>query len=209
MKVVCTCGKKLQLPDALVGKGVRCPFCQASLSTAGPAEELPVALDHPPTPDELAARAPKKDEVPFPAPAGNPSDESAAGLEQTLDQLAEAVGQAGGGTAQAPAVRPAVTGPVATDTSPSPAAEIAPASAASTTVDEPSAANGSTPDAGDHLNDLAMALQAGAGQAAPARPAPVRPTAARPTAGRPRPAKAGGRVKAGAPGDEDEADDQP
>ena len=35
MKVLCGCGKSLQVPDALVGKRVKCPHCGSSLAAEG------------------------------------------------------------------------------------------------------------------------------------------------------------------------------
>ncbi|MBN9118686.1 MAG: hypothetical protein J0I06_05940 [Planctomycetes bacterium] len=63
VRVSCTCGKHLQVPDAAAGKKVRCPACQAVLTVPADAPRpafgagntpKPVAAPNPPRPKPLA-----------------------------------------------------------------------------------------------------------------------------------------------------------
>lgn len=72
--VVCTCGARLQAPDAAAGKRVKCPKCQNPLAVPAPAMDYEVVEDEPaPAPVAVAKARPKpqlvEDDEEAPRPA--------------------------------------------------------------------------------------------------------------------------------------------
>jgi hypothetical protein len=142
MKITCSCGKTLPIPDALAGKRVRCPYCQAKMTVPGGPEDLLVALDSKPTPEELLKSAAEPE-----APEHDPL--------AALGDLAAAVDDD-------PGAEPAMAQPITADETP-PAEDDAPSPADG--EDAPS--DNDAPPPADDLGDLMAALSAAAPETAP------------------------------------------
>lgn len=79
IRVKCTCGKALSIPDAASGKVVKCPGCQKSLRIPGGASAAPTKT------------APAKSAPPKPAPEPVPSGIEDLLAEEGMNQIVEAV----------------------------------------------------------------------------------------------------------------------
>lgn len=79
IRVKCTCGKALSIPDAAAGKVVKCPGCQKSLRIPGGAAAAPTKT------------APAKSAPPKPAPEPVPSGIEDLLAEEGMNQIVEAV----------------------------------------------------------------------------------------------------------------------
>jgi len=141
MLVACSCGKQMDVADNLAGRWIRCPRCRAKMKVqAARDEDLPIALDHPPPPEALAAQADASTEIPDAPP-------------EILSDLAAAISDVNGHGRTAPSA-PADTSGLPLATSKPPAATQRPA-------------RGGDEGGAEILGDLAAAISETGGTSAP------------------------------------------